>query len=153
MNEEVVLRPEGELDLAGVEPLRVTWFTLAETVAPDRVVVDLAHVSFADATFVGLVVGLRRRQAAHGGWVRCAVPRPSCAGCSRSPGWVTCWLPTTAGTPGANRPGVSSTFACPGPRGHGPSGPWWSTRAATRHSSRVARRLSQYVDARVYREA
>lgn len=70
MNEEVVLRPEGELDLAGVEPLRVTWFTLAENVAPERIVIDLARVTFADATFVGLVVGLRRRQAGHGGGVQ-----------------------------------------------------------------------------------
>jgi anti-anti-sigma factor len=70
MNEEVVLRPEGELDLAGIEPLRATWFTLAESVAPARVVVDLARVTFADATFIGLVVGLRRRQAAHGGCVK-----------------------------------------------------------------------------------
>jgi anti-anti-sigma factor len=70
MNEEVVLRPEGELDLAGVEPLRATWFTLAESVAPERIVVDLARVTFADASFVGLVVGLRRRQAGHAGTVQ-----------------------------------------------------------------------------------
>jgi anti-sigma B factor antagonist len=69
MSEEVVLRPEGELDLAGVDPLRATWFTLAESVAPGRIVVDLARVTFADATFVGLVVGLRKRQAAHAGTV------------------------------------------------------------------------------------
>lgn len=70
MSEQVVLRPAGELDLATVEPLRVGWFALAADVAPPVVVVDLAAVTFADASFVNLLVGVRRRQAEHGGTLR-----------------------------------------------------------------------------------
>ena len=76
MGEEVVLRPSGELDLAAVGPLRLGWYTLAVDVAPPVVVIDLAAVTFADAAFVGLVVGMRRRQAEHGGVVRLRNPTP-----------------------------------------------------------------------------
>ncbi len=129
MNEEVVLRPEGELDLAGVEPLRVTWFTLAETVAPDRVVVDLAHVSFADATFVGLVVGLRRRQAAHGGCVRVRNAAPQLRRLFTLTGLGDLLAPDDPpGLPGANRPGVVDLRV---PRPAGPR----TIRAVVEHAS------------------
>ena len=77
MSEEVVLRPAGELDLAAVGPLRLGWYTLAVDLAPPVVVIDLTAVTFADAAFVGLVVGMRRRQAEHGGVVRLRNPAPS----------------------------------------------------------------------------
>src|SRR5438270_635459 len=106
MNEEVVLRPEGELDLAGVEPLRVTWFTLAESVAPARVVVDLSRVTFADATFVGLVVGLRRRQATHAGIVRVRNVAPQLRRLFTLTGLGDLLMAEDPGLQGASRSGV-----------------------------------------------
>ena len=112
MSEEVVLRPSGELDLAAVGPLRLGWYTLAVEVAPPVVVIDLAGVTFADAAFVGLVVGMRRRQAEHGGVVRLRHPAPIVLRLLRLTG--ICDLVEKASVP-ARPAAESSTFGCPRP--------------------------------------
>ena len=54
-----MVTPEGELDLSRAKLLRGVLLRADE--ASDLVVVDLAHVTFADSVSVGLLVGGRRR--------------------------------------------------------------------------------------------
>lgn len=59
-----MVTPQGELDLSRAKPLRTALLRADE--ASDLVVVDLAHVTFADSVSVGLLVGGRRRAEKQG---------------------------------------------------------------------------------------
>ncbi len=64
---EHILHPHGDLDAATVEDVRQHWSAVVAQHRPDRVVLDLADVTFVDSMGLSAVVMLRNRQAAHGG--------------------------------------------------------------------------------------
>ena len=70
------ISPVGEIDLDTVGLLSAA---LADTIAsgPDRVVVDLAHVSYIDSAGLGALVGAHKRLRAVGGALvlRCEQPQ------------------------------------------------------------------------------
>ena len=66
---EHVVRPEGELDIATMPPLRQQWLAAAETHRPVRFVIDLEAVTFLDSTALGSIVSLYNLQRGHGGEV------------------------------------------------------------------------------------
>ena len=72
-----VLTLQGEVDIATVDDLRSAWYLVAEREAPALIVVDVAEVTFIDASGLGLLVGLRNRQRSHGGDVQLRNP-PEC---------------------------------------------------------------------------
>jgi anti-sigma B factor antagonist len=64
---EYVVHPEGELDIATVEPLREEWLRAVEREQPALFVVDLTQVTYLDSTALSVVVMVTRRQREHGG--------------------------------------------------------------------------------------
>jgi anti-anti-sigma factor len=79
MASEHVLHLSGELDIAVIEPVRATWYAIAEQAKPDVIVLDLEAVTFLDSFALGAFVGLRRRQLEHGGDVVVVNASPSIA--------------------------------------------------------------------------
>ena len=72
----VVLRPEGELDLASASDLRHELFTVIEGGA-DTVVVDLETTTFIDSMTIGVLLGAVRRLQQRGGELRIACADPN----------------------------------------------------------------------------
>ena len=70
----VLVTMAGEVDYGTVAGLRERLFALA--VAGRPLVADLDRVSFIDATGLGLLAGVARRAAAHGGSLRVVCARP-----------------------------------------------------------------------------
>ena len=64
---EIVVYPEGELDIATIPALRAEWLTLVDDVQPDLVVIDLNAVTFLDSTALSAVIAVHKRQREHGG--------------------------------------------------------------------------------------
>lgn len=61
MSDVLVLRLHGELDVAAVHRIRARCYAAVDDLAPAVVDVDLTDVTFADAAFLGLLVGLSNR--------------------------------------------------------------------------------------------
>jgi anti-anti-sigma factor len=61
-----VFRPAGEVDCAAVNELVAGWFEVLGRESPTVVIVDLAGVTFMDASGLGAMVRLRERLGAHG---------------------------------------------------------------------------------------
>jgi anti-anti-sigma factor len=77
--EEYVVQPEGELDLATVEPLREQWAELIDRVRPVRFVIDLSRVTFVDGAALGTFIGVHKRRRKHGGCVLITDASPNVA--------------------------------------------------------------------------
>jgi anti-sigma B factor antagonist len=70
----VLVTMAGEVDYGTVPGLRERLFALAATGRP--LVADLDRVSFIDAAGLGVLAGVARRAAAHGGSLRVVCARP-----------------------------------------------------------------------------
>lgn len=66
--EQTVLRPEGEIDVATAPELRQNLIDAINGGAT-RVVVDMAGVTFIDSTGLGVLVGAMKRATSRGGEV------------------------------------------------------------------------------------
>jgi anti-anti-sigma factor len=66
---EMVLYPRGEVDVAQAERLRAEWYDRIEERQPERVVVDLADVTFMDSSGLSVVAGIVKLQHQHDGTV------------------------------------------------------------------------------------
>jgi anti-sigma B factor antagonist len=64
---ELVVYPEGELDIATIPALREEWLSVIDDVQPDLLVVNLSAVTFLDSTALNAVIAVHRRQREHGG--------------------------------------------------------------------------------------
>lgn len=75
----VLVAVGGEIDLASVHFLRqelVAAFSVQPACSqqPTKIILDLAEVTFMDATGLGVLVGALRRACAGGGWIRLVAP-------------------------------------------------------------------------------
>jgi anti-sigma B factor antagonist len=66
-NDEYVVQPIGELDIANVPALRDTWLRMIDELQPALFVVDLNAVTYLDSSALGAIVALKNRQREHGG--------------------------------------------------------------------------------------
>src|SRR6478752_10268273 len=66
---EFTLHPQGDIDVATVGQQRGQWLQAIEERKPERLVIDMADVTFLDSTGLGAIVALQRRQRTHGGVV------------------------------------------------------------------------------------
>ena len=66
-----VVRPPTELDLSNANRLRDCCWAASDASGP-CVVVDLSGTTFIDSTALGVFVGVAKRLAADGGWLRLA---------------------------------------------------------------------------------
>jgi anti-anti-sigma factor len=73
---EYTLHPQGDIDVATVEEQRGQWLATVDERRPQRLVVDMADVTFLDSTGLGAIVALQRRQRAHGGVLAIANAAP-----------------------------------------------------------------------------
>jgi len=64
---EIVVHPEGELDIATIPALREEWLSVIDDFQPDLLVIDLSAVNFLDSTALNAVIAVHRRQREHGG--------------------------------------------------------------------------------------
>jgi len=70
VGDPLILTLCGEVDIAVTEPLRATWYLVAERAEHEMIDVDLCEVTFMDACGLGLLVGMLNRQERHGGQLR-----------------------------------------------------------------------------------
>ena len=66
-DDEYVVQPIGELDIANVPALRDTWLRVIDEVRPALFVVDLNAVTYLDSSALGAIVAIKNRQREHGG--------------------------------------------------------------------------------------
>src|SRR5206468_286347 len=68
-----IIAPSGEFDFSTIGPLRTA---LDHSLAHDnRVILDLAGLTFADSSVLGLLAGSAKRAKDAGGWLRLAAPQ------------------------------------------------------------------------------
>lgn len=77
MGRPLVLPLRGEVDISVATALRSGWYALAEQERIAEIVVDVADVTFLDASGLGLLVGTKNRQQRHGGHLRLCNAPPS----------------------------------------------------------------------------
>ena len=70
-----IVRLDGELDVASSNPL-VQHLSQLLSQGHTRLVIDLTHLTFCDATGLGALVRISRQATAHGGWLRIASTQP-----------------------------------------------------------------------------
>jgi anti-sigma B factor antagonist len=70
VGDPLILTLCGEVDIAVTDPLRATWYRVAEHAEHEMIDVDLRQVTFMDACGLGLLVGMLNRQERHGGQLR-----------------------------------------------------------------------------------